>query len=159
MNKGILIVLFGLFAVGCVPKTQYEDQRAKLEEMQAKLRSIEASNVECDKDLFLQLKEQAQSMDLLTQELVDRNTELSKEVSRLKVIESQAKIEGEACDRKMAASVAEYEAKLERTRETYEDLIKQLKAENKQLKESLEKSKSEGSKSKAKNSTPKATKH
>jgi hypothetical protein len=153
-------LVLGLSLVqGCVPKTQYDDQTSKLIEAQNKLRSMQASNVECDRDLFIQLKEQAQSLDLLTQELVERNTELSKEVARLKVIESQSKADGQNCDRKLSEQVSESEGKLERTRTTYEDLLKELKAEISRLKETADK-RTEGSKSKGKTKplvTPKVT--
>ncbi len=148
------IVLLAIFSMGgCVPKTQYEDQQSKLVDAQEKLRSLEASTVDCDKDMFLQLKEQAQALDLLTQELVERNTDLSKEVARLKVSESQGRAEDEACGRKLNAQSADYEGKIQRTRDTYEDLIKQLKDEVAKLRETLEKTKvssSSGSKGKSK---------
>lgn len=134
----------------CVPKTQYDDQQAKLIEAQNKLRSMQASNAECDKDLFLQLKEQAQSLDLLTQELVERNTELSKEVARLKVIESQSKSEDQSCTRKLSDQSDDYEGKLDRTRTTYEDLLRELKTENNRLKETLDKKAEAGAKAKSK---------
>src|SRR4051794_31056729 len=100
--KSVLLVTLSFGLLSCVPKTQYEDQQAKLQEAQTKLKALQESSADCDKDLFLQLREQAQSLDLLTQELVDRNTELSKEVARLRVYESAQKSEGSTCDRKVA---------------------------------------------------------
>lgn len=144
----VLFVSLGLQA--CVPKTQFDDQQTKLIEAQNKVRSLQASTAECDKDLFLQLKEQAQSADLLTQELVERNTELSKELARLKVVESQAKAEDQSCERKMSDQSTDYEGKLERTRTTYEDLLRELKTENTRLKEALDKKSEAGAKPKGK---------
>src|SRR5947209_19919953 len=100
----------------CVPKTQFEDQQAKLKEAQSKLKSMEDSNVECDKDSFLQLKEQAQSLDLLTQELVTRNSDLSKEVARLRVYEAASKNENVSCAQKIEAEKRACDSKVERTR-------------------------------------------
>jgi uncharacterized small protein (DUF1192 family) len=144
--------------VGCVPKTQYDDQQTKLIEAQNRLRSLQASTAECDKDLFLQLKEQAQSLDLLTQELVERNTELSKEVARLKVFESQVKAEDQDCGRKLANEQTDCEGKLERTRATYEDLVRQLRAEIARLKEASEKKAENGAKTKGKTKSTEASK-
>jgi len=125
----------------------------KLNETQSKLRALEASNVECDKDAFLQLKEQAQSLDLLTQELVDRNTELSKEVARLKVFESQSKSENQTCGQKMEAAKADCDGRMERIRATDQDLINELKAQIQKLKEELAKAMVKPTKSKSSKKT------
>src|SRR6185503_3931054 len=92
-----------LSLLGCVPKTQYDDQQSKLQEMQNKVRALESSSSECDKETYLQMREQSQSLDLLTQELVNRNTELSKEVARLRVFESASKNENQSCAQRMYA--------------------------------------------------------
>ena len=133
----------------CVPKTQYEDQQAKLDEAQMRLKSFENNTSECDKDMYLQLKEQAQSLELLNQELLDRNTELSKENSRLKASDSQVKSDNQSCDIRLEKQSKENEEKLRRARTTYDDLIKELNQELARLK-ALQESKRPGAKSKVK---------
>ncbi|MBN8554768.1 MAG: hypothetical protein J0L93_04925 [Deltaproteobacteria bacterium] len=128
----------GILASACVPKTQFDDQQAKLKEVQEKLRDAEdASNV-CDKNTVMQLREQAQSLDLLQQELVDRNTELSKEVARLRVFESQSKNDQTTCEKKLEEAKEAEEARVQRVRATFEDMIKELKADNQKLREALQ---------------------
>jgi chromosome segregation ATPase len=129
---GVVLVLSA-----CVPKTTYQDQQEKIKQLQTKVEVMESSGVECDKDVAVQLREQVQSLDLLQQELVDRNTELSKEVARLRVVESQAKAQEAACDKKSQDLREEGDGKMQRTRATYEDLIKELKAENQKLRDQL----------------------
>ncbi len=123
-----------LSVVGCVPKTQYDDQQSRLDEAQAKLKAFENNTAECDKDTFMQLREQAQSMELLNQELLSRNTELSKEIARLKVSDSQSRAEDLTCSRRMESQAREFEEKLSRTQATYEDLVRDLKLQVEQLK-------------------------
>jgi len=117
----------------CVPKQQFDDQKSKLKETQEKLRSVEQQAQECDPNTFMQLKEQSQSLDLLTQELVDRNTELSKEVSRLRSLESACKTKDQEYGSRMEKMEADFTAKEERIRRTYDDLIKELRLQVKKL--------------------------
>ncbi len=146
MRKFLPIFLVAAVLSGCVAKTRYDDQEARLKDAQSKLQQYEPSSAECDRDTFMQLREQVQSLDLLSQELVDRNTELSKEVARLKVFEAASKGDAHSCDKRIEGSQAECDAKLDRARSTYEDLINELKAENKRLKAALEKTPSKKSK-------------
>ena len=131
-----LAVILACF--GCVPALQYDDQQDKLRNAQEKIKEMELSSQECDRSVFIQMKEQAQSLDLLSQELVDRNTELSKEVARLRPLEISAKTQEQAQERKLQEEKASCEARVERTRVTYEDRIKDLKSEIKRLTEALE---------------------
>lgn len=131
------LFLFALFGFACVPKTQYEDQQAQLQEAKTQLRQLEVETQECDMDTFLQLKEQTQSLDILTQELVDRNTELSSEVSRLRAFETQARSGEFNCNERMEGLKKEYEQRLERTRRTYEDLTAELTQKLKRAEEEL----------------------
>lgn len=128
---GFIAILLGLGS--CVPKTQYEDQQSQLDEAKAKVREMQAEVQECDPDMFIQLKEQAQSLDILTQELVDRNTELAGEVSRLRAYETQVKGGNLSCEKKIQAITEDYEGRLSRTRVTYEDLIKELNGRIKEI--------------------------
>lgn len=126
----------GLMALsfhGCVPKTQFEDQKTKLQEIEEKLRTAESDASKCDPNLYLQFKEQAQSLDVLMQELVDRNTELSKEVARLKALEGAQKGEESACDLRIKELERAANGKLDRTRATYEDLLREHKREQEKL--------------------------
>jgi len=111
----------------CVPKTQYEDQEEELQDTKAQLKSFEQTQTVCDPDTFLQLKEQAQSLDILQQELLDRNTELSEEVARLRIYEAQAKSQDMSCEKKLEIQASEYEGQISRIKETYDDLVKDLK--------------------------------
>lgn len=113
----------------CVPKAQYQEQEDELQDTKAQLKSLEQTQTECDPDTFLQLKEQAQSLDILQQELLDRNTELSEEVARLRVYEAQAKSQDMSCGKKLEDQASEYEAQISRTKETYDDLIKDLRSQ------------------------------
>ena len=122
----------------CVPKQQYEDQQTKLKVTQEKLKEAEAQALECDPNAFLQLKEQSQSLDLLTQELVDRNTELSKEVARLRTMESTCKGKDQECSDRVDTLQKEAREKEERLRRTYEDLIKELRLQVKRLEDRLD---------------------
>ena len=134
------MVLVGAMSLSsCVTKGAYDNQKAQLKETQSKLREVEDRSKECDRDTFLQLKEQVQSLDILSQELVDRNTELSKEVARLKVFEASSKTENLSCDKKIEAKEGECQGKLDRVRGTYEDLVNELKSENAKLKAEIEK--------------------
>lgn len=135
--QAVTVALIVSTVVGCVPKTTYQDQQEKIKQLQTKVEVMESTGVECDKDTAIQLREQVQSLDLLQQELVDRNTELSKEVARLRVVESQAKADGLSCEKKIQEAQADGEGKLQRTRATYEDLIKELKSEVQKLKDQL----------------------
>lgn len=136
--KALLTLSLLLLAAGCVPSQSYEDQKVKLKETEEKLREVEEQAKDCDPNEFIQLKEQAQSLDLLSQELVDRNTELSKEVSRLRSVETICKSDEKDCVKKLEAQKAEFEAKIERTQKTYEDLIRELRAQVKKAEEALE---------------------
>lgn len=133
------LVIFGVFGLisACVPKTQYDDQSAKLQELEERLARTQSSE-DCDKDTMIQLREQAQSLDLLSQELVDRNTELSKEVSRLQAFERDTKAKDRDCEARMADMQSSHDEQLKRTRATYEDLLKELREENRHLRESAE---------------------
>lgn len=133
----ILVFFLSILASACVPKTQYEDQQTKLKETQAALREMEHTNQECNPNTFLELKEQAQSLDILTQELLERNTELSEEVSRLRLYESQVKNQDLGCEKRLVEQREEYEARLSRTRQTYEDLLADIRKQNDQLESEL----------------------
>ncbi len=134
-SRGLLSgCLAAVVLSGCVPKTQYDDQESRLQEAQAKLKSFENNSAECDPDMYLQLREQAQSLELLNQELLDRNTQLSAENSRIKSSEAQSKTEGQSCDLRMERQAREYDERLSRARATYEDLIKELRQEVVKLK-------------------------
>lgn len=124
-SASVFLLLLG----ACVPKQQFEDQEAQLRDAKEKLQTIEAQAAECDPNAFVQLKEQSQSLDLLTQELVDRNTELSKEVARLRAIETSCKASEQGWTGERQKADQEFTAKEERIRRTYEDLIKELRAE------------------------------
>lgn len=115
----------GLF-VACAPRGQYEEQ--ELEPAQTtQVQELETRQLECDPNVLLEMKEQAQSLDILTQELIDRNTELSKEVARLRVFEAQVKSSNIKTDQQLVKQRQDYENRLERTRQTYEDLVKDLR--------------------------------
>lgn len=128
-RRGFWIAALLLMTNACVPKQRFEDQEAKLRESQERLRSAEQAAQACDPNVMIQMKEQSQSLDLLTQELVDRNTELSKEVARLRSVETSAKSQEQECGQKLNQMEKDSEAKIERTRRTYEDLIKELRAQ------------------------------
>lgn len=141
MNFRGLIIIGGAFigfsVMGCVPSTQYKDSQERIRELQTKVDTMETSSTDCDRDVAIQLREQVQSLDLLQQELVDRNTELSKEVARLKVVESQTKTQAAECEKQIHDALSDGEGKLQRTRATYEDLIKEQKEEIRRLREQL----------------------
>lgn len=118
----------GGLLLSCVPKTQYEDQQVQLREAQAQLRQVAAEAKDCDMDTFLQMREQAQSLDLLTAELVDRNTELANEVARLRTFETQTRSRDLDCDGRIQNLNQEYEQRLQRTRATYDDMVRDLNA-------------------------------
>jgi len=136
--KKLSFVLLFLGAAACVPKQQFDDQQAKLKDAQTKLRSAEAQAQECDPNTFIQLKEQSQSLDLLTQELVDRNTELSKEVARLRSVETSCKAQEKEFISKIEALEKDSDAKADRVRRTYEDLVRELRNQIKGLEEQIE---------------------
>ena len=132
LKKFFLMMFFfgGLgFFVSCVPKTRFEDQEAKILELQSALRAAEENSVDCSPSALIELKEQAQSLDILTQEFLNRNTELSEEVARLRVYEAQVKNMNLQCEGRLDSLKQDYESKLSRTRQTYEDLVTQLKKE------------------------------
>jgi len=128
----LLILGFGVVSA-CVPKQQYDDQRAKLRQAEEKLKNVEAAALECDPNLFLQMKEQTQSLDLLSQELLERNTELSKEVARLKSFETEARTKDQSCSNQLEGQAKDHADKTERLRRTYEDLIRELRLEVRRL--------------------------
>jgi hypothetical protein len=142
-----VLVVLGLGA--CVPKQQYDDQRAKLRQAEDKLKNVEAAALECDPNLFLQMKEQTQSLDLLSQELLERNTELSKEVARLKSFETEAKTKDQSCTAQLATQAKDHGDKAERLRRTYEDLVKELRLEIRRLEDVVAKQNSAAEASKA----------
>lgn len=132
----IVAKIFGLLALsfaftGCVPKASYEDKVAELERLQAERRSAEWAGGEMSPQAFSALQEQVQSLDILSQELIDRNTELSEEVARLRRQELERKQEKLNCDLRLKEQSSRFEAQLERTRSTYEDMVEDLR---KQLK-------------------------
>jgi hypothetical protein len=138
-----LRVLIGVWILGlgmqaCVPKTQYEDQASRLKETEAQLKSLEQSSQECDPDTFIQLKEQTQSLDVLTQELVERNTELSNEVGRLRPFEARFRDQDQQCKRLTDELKQGFEGQIQRTRATYDDLIRELESKVKKLEADLE---------------------
>ncbi len=132
-----------------MPKQQYDDQRAKLRQAEDKLKNVEAAALECDPNLFLQMKEQTQSLDLLSQELLERNTELSKEVSRLKNFETEAKTKDQSCTAQLATQAKDHGDKAERLRRTYEDLVKELRLEIRRLEDVVAKQNAASEASKA----------
>jgi len=142
-----VLVVLGLGA--CVPKQQYDDQRAKLRQAEDKLKNVEAAALECDPNLFLQMKEQTQSLDLLSQELLERNTELSKEVARLKNFETEAKTKDQSCTAQLTAQANDHGDKTERLRRTYEDLVKELRLEIRRLEDVVAKQNAAAEASKA----------
>ena len=146
-------LVLGLFA--CVPKTQFEDQQAKLKEAQDQVKDLQQSVQECDPDTFTQLREQAQSLDILTNELVTRNTELSNENARLRVFEAKMKEQEQGCNRQADALRLEYEGKNQRTKATYEDMIKELQAKIKRLEDENQALKSSAASSKKGSKGPK----
>lgn len=138
-----LKVLIGVWILGlamqaCVPKTQYEDQATRLKETEAQLKSLEQSSQECDPDTFIQLKEQTQSLDVLTQELVERNTELSNEVGRLRPFEARFRDQDQQCKRLTDELKQGFEGQIQRTRSTYDDLIRELESKVRRLEADLE---------------------
>lgn len=121
----------------CVPKTEYEDQATRLKDAETQVKVLEQNTQECDPDTFIQLKEQTQSLDVLTQELVERNTALSNEVARLRPYEAKFR-ELELQSAKQSQEVRQgMEAQVERTKRTYEDLIAELEKKVKRLEEQL----------------------
>ena len=132
ISVALIVGCLGLLSA-CVPKTQYEDQASKLKETEAQLKSLEQSSQECDPDTFIQLREQTQSLDVLTQELVERNTELSNEVARLRPFEARFRDQEQQCKRQTDELRSSYESQVQRTKATYEDLIKELEAKIKRL--------------------------
>ncbi len=125
----------------CVPKTHYEDQEGRLKEAEAQVKSLEQNQQECDPDTFIQLREQTQSLDVLTQELVERNTQLSNEVARLRPFEARFRDQENQCKGQTDEIRNSYEAQLVRTKATYEDLIKELEAKIKALEGELDNAK------------------
>lgn len=121
------ISVLSIFAISCVPKTEYQNQQSKLEQAEAQIKELADQADQCDPDTFLQLQEQAQSLDILQQELIDRNTQLSDEVARLRVYESQVKGADLSCDKRINDLKEQYEGRLDRTKATYEDLIQEQK--------------------------------
>jgi chromosome segregation ATPase len=156
--KPFLILLVAISLGACVPKQQFDDQQVELREAQERLRAVEIQAQECDPNTFLQLKEQAQSIDLLSQELVDRNTELSREVARLRGVETTCRSQEQDWGAKLNACEQETKDRAERLRKTYEDLVKELKGQISTLEaqvKQLQSAKVPASKPKPKASTPK----
>lgn len=123
--------------LSCVPKTRFEDQEAKILELQSALRAAEENSLECSPSAMIELREQAQSLDILTQEFLNRNTELSEEVARLRVYEAQVKNMNLQCEGRLNSLKQDYESKLSRTRQTYDDLVAELKKEVSELQKKL----------------------
>lgn len=123
--------------VSCVPKTRFEDQEAKILELQSALRAAEENSADCSPSAMIELREQAQSLDILTQEFLNRNTELSEEVARLRVYEAQVKNMNLQCEGRLDSLKQDYESKLSRTRQTYDDLVAELKKEVSELQKKL----------------------
>ncbi len=144
-------LVLGLTA--CVPKTTYQDQEAKLKDSEAQLKSLEQTQEVCDPDTMIQLREQTQSLDVLTQELVERNTQLSNEVGRLRPFEARFRDQEMQCKKQGDEIRSSFEGQLQRTKVTYEDLIKELQAKVKNLQAELDAKKAE----KPKKSAPKAS--
>ena len=132
-----LIVAF-LFA-GCVAKTYYDDQEVKLEAAEVQLDAYKEANLKCDTATLVEYREQTQSLDMLAQELLQKNAKLSREVARLTVVEGSVKAEATKCNAQIGAKDAEWEAKLARTRATFEDLLAEKKKEILKLRQSLKK--------------------
>ena len=95
--KRILLTI-SLFFSACVPKTEYDDRQDELAQTQAELDATKEQSITCDANTIMQLREQAQSLDLLSQELIERNTRVSKEVARLKVFEGIANNAAQVCE-------------------------------------------------------------
>lgn len=152
MKLSLLFLLLALIT-GCVPKTHYDDQHEKLREAQERLAQIDEAE-KCDRDTLIQLREQAQSLDLLSQELVERNTELSKEVARLRTLETSTKSREMLFQKQIEEERADAEGRVERVRATYEDLIRELKMENKRLKSQLDEAEVNLQKALSANSAP-----
>ena len=133
-----VFTIFGLLVGmgGCVPKTQFQSQNQQLAEANATISELQEAQRDCDPDSFLELQEQVQNLDLLQQELIDRNTSLAEEVARLRIYEAQVKAGEVSCDQREKEVREDYEARLSRTRETYEDLIEDLKKQIEELRSS-----------------------
>ncbi|TVQ78802.1 MAG: hypothetical protein EA369_05980 [Bradymonadales bacterium] len=130
--EGIAVRFFFLFIglaglSACVPKTSYEDKLSELERLQAERRAQEWDAGECRPETLANLREHIRSLDILSQELVDRNTELSQEVARLRTLETERGRASLDCDRRLREQATDYEQQLERTRATYEDMIETLR--------------------------------
>jgi hypothetical protein len=150
MKPFLPLLVLGIFGLGaCVPKQQYDDQRAKLRQAEDKLKNVEAAALECDPNLFLQMKEQTQSLDLLSQELLERNTELSKEVARLKSFETEARTKDQSCTAQLEIQAKDHGDKAERLRRTYEDLVRELRLEIRRLEDVVAKQNAAAEASKA----------
>lgn len=129
MKTLLPLAILVMAAFACVPKTQFIEQEEELKDAQAKIKALEATKSECDPNTLAELREQTQSLDILQQELVDRNTELAEEVARLRAYESQVKSGNLSCESKLNALERDYEGRLLRTKATYEDLIQDYKAQ------------------------------
>jgi len=110
-----------------------------LAQTQAELEATKEQNITCDANTIMQLREQAQSLDLLSQELIERNTRLSKEVARLKVFEGTANNAAQVCEGRLSSRDLEWEEKLVRTRETFEDLLDEKNKQIAKLRKKLKK--------------------
>jgi hypothetical protein len=124
------ILFFSLLALSlgaCVPKATYEDKLAELERLKTERASAEWDGSECNTQSFTALQDQVKSLDVLSQELVDRNTELSEEVARLRRQEAERGRQGLDCQERLRKQAADYEQQLERTRLTYEDMVDELR--------------------------------
>lgn len=114
-----------------------------MKDSEAQLKSLEQTQEVCDPDTMIQLREQTQSLDVLTQELVERNTQLSNEVGRLRPFEARFRDQEMQCKKQGDEIRNSFEGQLQRTKATYEDLIKELESRAKKLEEELEAKKAE----------------
>jgi predicted nuclease with TOPRIM domain len=129
----LLLIFAPLSQMACVPKAQFEDQQAKILALESALKTVEEGSLECNPSALIELREQAQSLDILTQEFLNRNTELSEEVARLRVYEAQVKNSNLQCDERLNSLRQDYESRLSRTRKTFEDLVSELRKEISEL--------------------------
>jgi len=113
--------------LACVPKTSYEDKLAELESLQAEMRSHQWEAGDCNPQTLSELKAHIQSLDVLSQELIDRNTELSREVARLRTREAELGRQDLNCNQRLEQQAAQFEEQLARTRRTYEDMVEELR--------------------------------
>lgn len=130
--------------VGCLPKMQPDavqsaqprfvdelprsDNRLVAQsENPSSINDFAAPQPSCDPSTLIQLKEQVQSLDILQEELIERNTQLSEELAQLKEFELKARSDMKTCDERVREAESRHQQVLERTRKTYEDLIADLR--------------------------------